>query len=233
MSRQNLAVPLMGAAALVGGGVYYMRQPSNTSGDPAQQIANTDKRRPTSDETTSDKATESRKRAADAKRDNGLGGAGVGFNNNTGGAELSSGNQSGTSADGRGAPKGPKEKFPNDAGQVGGGYGSGNANTRAVETHGPSMTPGSSTATGAVGGGKSSGGGGGGGDAASSSNSSGIGSKLQGFFGTGGGQGGEKVRQAPVDTKIASNHADTPTKKGGSPWDKHRRDVTAVSDTES
>ncbi|KAK2060025.1 hypothetical protein LY76DRAFT_591754 [Colletotrichum caudatum] len=95
------------------------------------------------------------------------------------------------------------------------------------------MTPGSSTATGSVGGGKSGGGGGGGGDAVSSSNGSGIGSKLQGLFGTGGGQGGEKKRQAPVDTKIASHHADTPTNKGGSPWDKHRRDVTAVSDTES
>ncbi|KAK2025114.1 hypothetical protein LX32DRAFT_703994 [Colletotrichum zoysiae] len=233
MSRQNFAAPLMGAAALVGGGVYYMRQPSNTSGDAAQQVANADKPRLTSDETAAatDKATERRKRAADAKRDNGLGGAGVGFNNNTGGAELSSGNQSGTSADRRDAPRGPKEKFPDDAGQVGGGYGGGNANTRAVETHGPSMTPGSSTATGAVGGGKS--GSGGGGDAVSSSNGSGIGSKLQGFFGTGGGQGGEKKRQAPVDTKIASHHADTPTNRGGSPWDKHRRDVTAVSDTES
>ncbi|KAK2006308.1 hypothetical protein LZ32DRAFT_102406 [Colletotrichum eremochloae] len=228
MSRQNFAVPLMGAAALVGGGVYYMRQPSNTSGDAAQQIANSDKSRPTSDET----ATESRKRAADAKRDNGLGGAGVGFNNNTGGAELSTGNQSGTSADRQGAPKGPKDKFPSDAGQVGGGHGSGNANTRAVETHGPSMTPGSSTATGAVGGGKSSGGGGGS-DTTSSSNSSGIGSKLQGFFGTGGSQDGEKKRQAPMDTKVMSHHADTPTNKGGSPFDKHRRDVTAVSDTES
>ncbi|KAK1978101.1 hypothetical protein LZ30DRAFT_752391 [Colletotrichum cereale] len=233
MSRQNLAIPLMGAAALVGGGVFFMRQPSGTSGDAAQQIANKDKPRPNSDETAAtDKATESRKRAADAKRDNGLGGAGVGLNNNTGGAELSSGNQSGTSADRRSAPKGPKEKFPDDAGQIGGGYGAGNANTRAIETHGPSMTPGSSTATGALGGGKSSGGGGGK-DTASSSNSSGVGEKLQGFFGTGGGQDKEKKRQAPVDTKIASHHADTPTNKGGSPWDKHRRDVTSVSSTES
>ncbi|KAK1994536.1 hypothetical protein LX36DRAFT_200212 [Colletotrichum falcatum] len=226
MSRQNLAVPLMGAAAMVGGGVYYMRQPSNTSGDAAQQVANADKPRPSSDDTAAD----GRRRAADAKRDNGLGGAGVGFNNNTGGAELSSGNQSGTGADRRGAPKGPKDKFPDDAGQVGGGYGAGNSNTRAIETHGPSMTPGSSSATGALGGGKS---GNGGADSAGGSNGSGIGSKLQGFFGTGGGQGGEKKRQSPVDTKIASHHADTPTNRGGSPFDKHRRDVTAVSDTDS
>ncbi|GKT48160.1 uncharacterized protein ColSpa_08341 [Colletotrichum spaethianum] len=227
MSRQNLAVPLMGAAALLGGGVYYARKPSNTSGDASQQIANADKPRPTSDEM----ATQDRKRAADAKRDNGLGGAGVGLNNNTGGAELSSGTRSGSSGN-RDTPKGPSEKFPSDAGQIGGGYGGGNSNTRAIETHGPSMSPGSSTATGALGGGKSNGGGGGS-DTASSSNGSGVGSKLQGFFGTGGGQNGEKKRQAPVDTKIASHHADTPTNKGGSPWDKHRKDVTSVSDTES
>ncbi|GKT54665.1 hypothetical protein ColTof4_08472 [Colletotrichum tofieldiae] len=220
MSRQNLAVPLMGAAALLGGGVYYARKPSNTSGDASQQIANADKPRPTSDET----ATENRKRAADAKRDNGLGGAGVGTNNATGGAELSTGNRSGSSAN-HDAPKGPSEKFPSDAGEVGGGHGRGNSNTRAIETHGPSMSSGSSTVTGALGGGGS--------DTAGSSNSSGIGSKLQGFFGTGGSQDGEKKRQAPVDTKIASHHADTPTNKGGSPWDKHRKDVTAVSSTES
>ncbi|GJC80358.1 hypothetical protein ColLi_03196 [Colletotrichum liriopes] len=220
MSRQNLAVPLMGAAALLGGGVYYARKPSNTSGDASQQIANADKARPTSDET----ATENRKRAADAKRDNGLGGAGVGTNNATGGAELSTGNRSGSSAN-HDAPKGPSEKFPSDAGEIGGGHGRGNSNTRAIETHGPSMSSGSSTATGALGGGGSG--------TTSSSNGSGIGSKLQGFFGTGGSQDGEKKRQAPVDTKIASHHADTPTNKGGSPWDKHRKDVTAVSSTES
>ncbi|WQF77505.1 hypothetical protein CDEST_02519 [Colletotrichum destructivum] len=227
MSRQNLAIPLMGAAALVGGGVYYARTPSSTSGDAAQQISNTAKPRPTSDQT----ATEDRKRAADAKRDNGLGGAGVGMTNNTGGAELSTGNRSGASGNSD-TPKGPRDKFPSDAGEIGGGHGRGNSNTRAIETHGPSMTPGSSTATGALGGGKDKGSG----SAPDTSNqSSGVGSKLQGFFGTGGGeaQKGEKSRQAPLDTKIASHHADTPTNKGGSPWDKHRRDVTAVSSTES
>ncbi|GJC92591.1 hypothetical protein ColKHC_01417 [Colletotrichum higginsianum] len=217
MSRQNLAIPLMGAAALVGGGVYYARTPSSTSGDAAQQISNTAKPRPTSDQT----ATEDRKRAADAKRDNGLGGAGVGMNNNTGGAELSTGNRSGASGNS------DTPKVPSDAGEIGGGHGRGNSNTRAIETHGPSMTPGSSTATGALGGGKDKGSG--------SAPTLRTKAPLQGFFGTGGGeaQKGEKSRQAPLDTKIASHHADTPTNKGGSPWDKHRRDVTAVSSTES
>ncbi|KAJ0161538.1 hypothetical protein CTA2_6053 [Colletotrichum tanaceti] len=238
MSRQNLAIPLMGAAALVGGGVYYARTPSSTSGDAAQQISNKAKPRPTSDQT----ATEDRKRAADAKRDNGLGGAGVGMTQNTGGAELSSGNRSGASGN-NDTPRGPRDKFPSDAGEIGGGHGRGNSNTRAIETHGPSTTtPGSSTSTGALGGGKDKGKDKGSSSSSSSgsasdasNNSSGVGAKLQGFFGTGGGQAqkGEKSRQAPLDTKIASHHADTPTNKGGSPWDKHRRDVTAVSSTES
>ncbi|KAK1535995.1 hypothetical protein CPAR01_09537 [Colletotrichum paranaense] len=196
MSRQNYAVPLMGAAALLGGGIYYVRKPSTTAGDPAQQIANNaDNSRP-----SSDAVAEQRKKAADAKRDNGLGGAGIGTNTGaTGGAELSTGNRGGSSAD-RDTPKGPKDKFPSDAGEIGGGPGRANSNTRAIETHGPSMT-------------RSSG-----------SSGEGIGSKIQGFF-TSSSKNNEKPRQAPVDTKIVSHSPDTPTNRGGSPWDKERRDV--------
>ncbi|KAL0781800.1 hypothetical protein CaCOL14_003135 [Colletotrichum acutatum] len=216
MSRQNYAVPLMGAAALLGGGIYYVRQPSTSSGDPAQQIANNaDNSRP-----SSDAVAEQRKKAADAKRDNGLGGAGIGTNTGaTGGAELSTGNRGGSSAD-RDTPKGPKEKFPSDAGEIGGGPGRANSNTRAIETHGPSMTPGSSTLTGALTGksnGPSTSG-------SSGSSGEGIGSKIQGFF-TSSSKSNEKPRQSPVDTKIVSHSPDTPTNRGGSPWDKERRDV--------
>ncbi|KXH63117.1 hypothetical protein CSAL01_13127 [Colletotrichum salicis] len=218
MSRQHYAVPLMGAAALLGGGIYYVRQPSSNPGDAGQQIAtNADNSRP-----TSDAVTEQRKKAADAKRDNGLGGAGIGTNTGaTGGAELSTGNRGGSAAD-RDTPKGPKDKFPSDAGEIGGGPGRGNSNTRAIEAHGPSMTPGSKTLTGALSG-KSSG------PSTSGSSDSGgsgegIGSKIQGFF-TSSSKGNEKVRQSPVDTKIVSHSPDTPTNRGGSPWDKERRDV--------
>ncbi|OHE90378.1 hypothetical protein CORC01_14326 [Colletotrichum orchidophilum] len=223
MSRQNYAVPLVGAAALLGGGIYYVRKPSTTSGDASQQIANADKSRPSSDE-----VADQRKKAADAKRDNGLGGAGIGTNTGaTGGAELSTGNRGGSSAD-RDTPKGPKEKFPSDAGEIGGGPGRANSNTRAIETHGPSMSPGSNTLTGALSGksnGPSTGG-------SSSGSGEGIGSKLQGFF-TSGSKDREKLRQSPVDTKIASHSPDTPTNRGGSPWDKERRDVTSVNRTKS
>lgn len=206
----------MGAAALLGGGIYYVRKPSTTAGDPAQQIANNaDNSRP-----SSDAVAEQRKKAADAKRDNGLGGAGIGTNTGaTGGAELSTGNRGGSSAD-RDTPKGPKDKFPSDAGEIGGGPGRANSNTRAIETHGPSMTPGSSTLTGALTGksnGPSTSG-------SSDSSGEGIGSKIQGFF-TGSSKGNEKPRQSPVDTKIVSHSPDTPTNRGGSPWDKERRDV--------
>ncbi|WYZ35093.1 hypothetical protein EsH8_I_001369 [Colletotrichum jinshuiense] len=222
MSRQSLAAPLMGAAAVLGGGVYYARQPSNTSGDPAQQVSNADHPRPSSDEVVAQK-----RQHANAKRDLGLGGAGVGNNHATGGTDIGSGLLSGNTEDpSRSTAKGPTEKFPSDAGQVGGGHGRGNSNTRAIETHGPSTSPGSSTLTGALKGENSSSGGGGG------SSEGGISEKLHGLF-TSGGKASDKPRQAPVDTKIASHHADTPTNKGGSPWDKHRRDVTAVTPTES
>ncbi|KAF6830885.1 hypothetical protein CPLU01_07074 [Colletotrichum plurivorum] len=199
MSRQNLTAPLLGAAAVLGGGIYYMRKPSSTSGDAAQQITNENKHRPTSDEMVANK-----KQQADAKRDLGLGGAGVGNNYMTGGTELGSGKKADNPN--RDVPKGPKEKFPSDAGAIGGGPGRGNANSRAIETHGPSS------------GGGSSGGG--------------ISSTLQGIFGTGGSKEGDRPSR-PVDTKIASHHADTPTNRGGSPWDKHRKDVTSVTPTES
>ncbi|OLN88329.1 hypothetical protein CCHL11_00206 [Colletotrichum chlorophyti] len=187
MSSRSYAAPALGASAFLGGMIYFARKPPATSGDAAQQIPNENKPRPTSDEVVSN-----RKQQADAKRDLGLGGAGVGMNQTTGGTELGSGLKSGnTQNPNRDSPKGPTDKMPSDAGEIGGGQGRGKANTRAIETHGP----------------------------------------LQGFFGTGGNKDGERPKQAPVDTKIPSNHADTYTKRGGSPFDKHTKDVTATSNT--
>ncbi|KAL0936095.1 uncharacterized protein CTRU02_208310 [Colletotrichum truncatum] len=250
MSRQNLAAPLLGAAALVGGGVYYTRKSTDTSGDPAQQTHG-GKPRPTTDEVVANK-----KQQADAKRDLGLGGAGVGMNQTTGGTELGSGLKSGnTENPNRDAPKGPKDKFPSDAGEIGGGQGRGKTNARSIEWQGPS-TGGSAgdSSAGSVGGGPSAqssnkedskdkpssssyagsqGNTGGGTDSNSVGSQGGISQRLQGFFRQGGDQEGEKPRQAPMDTKVASNLSDTPTKRGGSPFDKHRKDVTAVSPTES
>lgn len=56
---------------------------------------------------------------------------------------------------------------------------------------------------------------------------------LQGAAGTGGATSRNQgdLEHDPKNTKIKSNHADTPTKRGGSPFDKHRKDVTAVSGT--
>ncbi|KAF3354365.1 hypothetical protein VdG1_07597 [Verticillium dahliae VDG1] len=58
--------------------------------------------------------------------------------------------------------------------------------------------------------------------------------KLQGTAGTGGSTaGGQQYDVDPKDTRIKSHHADTPSNRGGSPFDKHRKDVTAVSETSS
>ncbi|TDZ13683.1 hypothetical protein Cob_v013162 [Colletotrichum orbiculare MAFF 240422] len=259
MSRQGFPAAIVGGAALLGGGLYFARKPAST-GDPAQQTHG-DKSRPTADE------VEAKKERANAKRDLGMGGAGVGGNHVTGGTELGSGLRSGnTENPNRERQQGPTDKMPSDAGAIGGGPGRANSNTRAIETHGPSMSP--SSANPGTGGENKSGGGSGGsggstnnssnnnnssnsssnnnsdsykkqgtsGDShgnTSGSNTSGGGSgfseKLHGLFG---GQG-ERPRQAPVDTKVASHMSDTPTNRGGSPWDKHRKDVTAVSKTES
>ncbi|KAK2729402.1 hypothetical protein CKAH01_10216 [Colletotrichum kahawae] len=187
MAARHFATPIAAGAVLLGGGLYAFNRhvkPSNPSGDPAQQVFDTKKPRPTADEVAN------KKQQADAKRDLGMGGAGVGTNHATGGTDLGSGLKSGnTENPNRDTPKGPKEKFPSDAGAIGGGHGRGNANTRAIETHGP----------------------------------------LGSIFGTGGGSQGKERHQRPVDTKVASHMADTPTNRGGSPWDKHRRDVTATA----
>ncbi|KAH0425262.1 hypothetical protein CcaCcLH18_11096 [Colletotrichum camelliae] len=207
MAARHFATPIAAGAVLLGGGLYAFNRhvkPSNPSGDPAQQVFDTKKPRPTADEVAN------KKQQADAKRDLGMGGAGVGTNHATGGTDLGSGLKSGnTENPNRDTPKGPKEKFPSDAGAIGGGHGRGNANTRAIETHGPSMSPGSSAGV--------------------SNTEGGISQKLGSIFGTGGGSQGKERHQRPVDTKVASHMADTPTNRGGSPWDKHRRDVTAAA----
>ncbi|KAF9871498.1 hypothetical protein CkaCkLH20_11145 [Colletotrichum karsti] len=204
MSKRGLVTPILGATAVLGGGVYYFRKP-NTFGDPAQHVHDTDKPRPTADEVAI------KKEQANAKRDLGMGGAGVGMNHATGGTDIGSGLKSGnTQNPNRDTAKGPTEKFPSDAGAVGGGHGRGNANSRAIETHGPSKPSGTSGSTG--------------------NTEGGISHRLQGFFGTGGHKEGDRPSTPMMDTKVASHHGDTPTNRGGSPWDKHRRDVTATAE---
>ncbi|KAI8293641.1 hypothetical protein K4K59_005606 [Colletotrichum sp. SAR11_240] len=197
------AAPIAAGAVLLGGGLYAFNRhvkPENPAGDPAQQVFNTNKPRPTADEVAN------KKQQADAKRDLGMGGAGVGMNQMTGGTDIGSGLKSGnTDNPNRDTPKGPKDKFPSDAGAIGGGQGRGNANSRAIETHGPGSSAGASNTEG------------------------GISQKLGSMFGTGGGSQGKERHQRPVDTKVASHMADTPTNRGGSPWDKHRKDVTAAA----
>ncbi|ROT35246.1 hypothetical protein SODALDRAFT_328564 [Sodiomyces alkalinus F11] len=212
MSRSTMTGPALGAAALLGGGVYMMRGSKSKNQD-----------------ATNDPAGVARKKEqADAKRDLGLGGAGVGGNTNTGGTELGSGLASGNTGENQGRWRQasgrdvPRENLP--SGGVGGGYGGNNANTRAVE-----HTKGSST---------------GGGSGAGENKTQGVGEMLQGALGSKGSreneqdrghEGGPGGRGRPEgaqgidrqDTKVWSHYGESPTKRGGGPFDKHRKDVTA------
>lgn len=198
MSRSKLTTPALGAVALIGGGLFYSRRGKSSDATPPQSEVDRKKER------------------ANAKRDLGLGGAGVGGNAITGGTELASGLGSGNSKENptratqKPAGDVPRDQLP--SGGVGGGYGGSNANSRSIELQKPG-TPGTGTGTGT---------------------GTSAGEKLQGIFGTTGsrseGPTTEKHGVDPKDTKVWSHHADTPTNRGGSPFDKHRRDVTAAAE---
>ncbi|KAL2758881.1 hypothetical protein ACRALDRAFT_1069063 [Sodiomyces alcalophilus JCM 7366] len=211
MSRSNMTAPALGAAALLGGGIYLMRG-----------------RKAKTQDATNDPAGVARKKEqANAKRDLGLGGAGVGGNTQTGGTEIGSGLASGNTGENQGrrrqSPAGdvPRENLP--SGGVGGGYGANNTNTRAIEHSKGTGTGGS----GSIG-----------------EKAKGVGEMIQGKLGTTGSRENEQDRGqeggpggTPMpegvhgvdrqDTKVWSNYSESPTKRGGSPFDKHRKDVTA------
>lgn len=201
--------PALGVAAVLGGGIYLMRGRSSSKQD-----------------ATNDPAGVARKKEqANAKRDLGLGGAGVGGNKVTGGTEIASGMASGNTGENQGrwrqAPGGdvPRENLP--SGGVGGGYGGNNADTLAL--------------------GKSNGGSSG---SSGQNKTQGLGEMLESAVGMGssegnpqdrgfsGGPGGRPKPEGAQgvdiqDTKVWSHYGESPTKRGGSPFDKHRKDVTA------
>ncbi|KAM0330114.1 hypothetical protein ACHAQA_004286 [Verticillium albo-atrum] len=235
MSGSRYTVPAVAGVTLLGGGIYMMRGRPSATDDPAQQTSRSTPR-PDADE------VERKKQQAQSKRDNAISGAGVGMTANTGGAELSGGSNAGNKLGPQHGAQQPgkgvrREDLP--SGGVGGGHGAGNSNARSIEVGGSGSGSGSGDAGGrsffsgwfGSGGGSSSG-------QNSSSEGAGMGTtlsqKLQGAAGTGGKTaGGQQYDVDPKDTRIKSHHADTPTNRGGSPFDKHRRDVTAVSDTSS
>ncbi|KAF4977553.1 hypothetical protein FZEAL_5924 [Fusarium zealandicum] len=229
----SLFIPVTAGITLLGAGVYY----------------STKKNPEVSDE-------EARRSRGQAKKNEGLGGAGIGGNAVTGGHELSHANsdrKEGTTA--------PPEKLP--SGGVGGGVGAGGANVRAIEMSAKERPGTSSTTSGSgilgslfgTGGSKSgsstdqetkdtrvasnydgtptkkdathhdqhqprvpkSGGGGSGskGDDQGSGKSSGqsVSQSLQGML-----HGGSKAEPGEQssgfrDTKVASNHTETATKR--------------------
>jgi hypothetical protein len=236
----SLFVPVTAGIAAIGAGVFYMGR-SKPDTTPEQD----------------------RKGRADAKKAEGLGGAGIGQNAVTGGHELSHAN----SRRSEGSPA-PLEKLP--SGGVGGGVGGGGSNVRTSVEMTSKKQPGTSSSSSGSGmlsslfgtGGSSTdngkgqepkdtrvasnydgtptkkdsthhdqqqprvskSGGGGGGDSSSKGKSGGnsgssdqsVGQSLQGAFGQGGGDVAEKGAQSQGfrDTRVASNHTETPTKKG-------------------
>lgn len=209
MSKQSFAAPAVAVAALLGGGVYMF------SGRSASEAP--------------DNVTKKRQQA-DAKRDLTGGGAGVGGTAQVMGAELGAGMKSGnTDNPNRDAPKSNTSRENLPSGGVAGGHGGNNSNTASIEM-GSSGSGGQGLMSSIFG------------KTApqtpssnSNSSSSGLGETLQGLAGTGGSTSRDQGNSEndPKNTKIKSNKAETPTNRGGSSFDKHRRDVTAVSNTSS
>ncbi|KAJ4203908.1 hypothetical protein NW767_004766 [Fusarium falciforme] len=104
--QRSAAVPIGAGVALLGAGIYYK---SRSKPQVSEEQARRDR--------------------AQAKKDEGLSGAGVGGNAVTGGHELSHANPQRTEGS-----TAPPEKLP--SGGVGGGVGAGDANVRSIE-----MTP--------------------------------------------------------------------------------------------
>lgn len=250
MSRSKLTAPVLGAAALLGGGLYVTsgRKGNPSGADAAQQIPDQSQQpRPDADEVAQ---AQKRREHNNGKRDLLGGGVGVGANANTGGTEIGSGIKKGNTDNPNRETSGtdaPLDKLP--SGGLAGGYGGGNTNTRAIEKGASgvaeTVSNAKSNAGGMLSGWFGGGGGGGGGDdrklspktkdgSESQDGSSGNRSAsqmLQGLAGTGGTSAGEAPGLDRKNTKIMSHHADAPTNRGGSPHDKHRRDVTATSNT--
>ncbi|KAK0388015.1 hypothetical protein NLU13_4259 [Sarocladium strictum] len=223
MSAQRFFVPAAAGATALGGYLYY-----------------NSKKAPLSRE-------DQLREKSQAKRDAGLGGAGVGQNAVTGlhekggpGSGVPTGNKDPSRAVKTDAPK---EDLP--SGGVGGGVGAGDPSTRkTVDINAKKPTYGdrdgksgsgsdsssgdqkstSSSSSNNNNNNKSSGGSSGAKDSSSKSSSGASNSaqgnsswsqSLQGIFGQGGSTAGEKddVHKKFHDTKIHSNHADTPTKR--------------------
>ncbi|KAH7350162.1 hypothetical protein B0T11DRAFT_138537 [Plectosphaerella cucumerina] len=224
MSKQSFAVPAVAVATLLGGGVYMF----NKNGRPEASAV------PSSSD-------ESKKRQqANAKRDLAGGGVGVGGTAQVMGAEVGAGLNSGnTDNPNRDHPKPNTSRENLPSGGVAGGHGGNNSNTASIEM-GSSGSGGKGLLSSIFGksdatpspqapvNSKS-------GSSSPGSGASSVSEMLQGAAGTGGSTSRDQGNSEddPKNTKIKSNHGDTPTKKGGSPWDKHRKDVTAVSDTSS
>ncbi|EMT64632.1 hypothetical protein FOC4_g10007311 [Fusarium odoratissimum] len=212
----SAAVPIISGVAALGAGVYYLGR-SKPETTPEQD----------------------RRGRAEAKKAEGLSGAGIGGNAVTGGHELSHANSNrkeGTTA--------PPEKLP--SGGVGGGVGGGGSNVRtsvemsakdqpagdgsgkeAKDTRVASNYDGTPTKRDATkhdqhqprvdksGGGDDSNNKGGSSSSSKNSNDQSARQSFQGAFGQGGGDVAERGDQSQGfrDPRVASNHAETTTKK--------------------
>jgi len=228
MSGSKYTTPALAAAAIIGGGIYMTR-----SGNPGARTQ-------TKPQSEGDDVARKREHA-DAKRDMVGGGAGVGNNKMTMGPEVGAGIKY-TDNPQRDSPKPNTSRDNLPSGGVSGGYGGNNSNAASIEM-GPSGSGGSGLFSWLFGTSKthqsSSPSGSGGERNAGTSNDKSHkdrhapGETLQGLAGTGGSSTREQSNPEddPKNTKIKSNVADSPSKRGGSPFDKHRKDVTAVEPT--
>ncbi|CAM1510488.1 Fc.00g008230.m01.CDS01 [Cosmosporella sp. VM-42] len=157
--RQRSLVPIITGGSIFAGLVFYSTRPGPRK-TPVQH----------------------RRDAAEAKKAEGLGGAGIGGNAMTGGHELSAKTDRPTET----SPA-PREKLPD--GGVGGGVGAGGSNVRKnVEMSVKKV-------------------------AGTSSSGADVSGSLGGLFGTGGRTAGEGTDPETKDTRVASNHDKTPTKR--------------------
>ncbi|KAM5343102.1 hypothetical protein ACJ41O_014068 [Fusarium nematophilum] len=159
--QRSAAVPIIAGISALGAGIYY-----TTRGKPK-----------VSDE-------QARRDRAQAKLDEGLGGAGVGGNAVTGGHELSHVDAERKKE----TSNAPLDKLP--SGGVGGGVGGGGANVRAIEMT-ERQRPGTSSST-------------------ATANASSV---LGGIFGTGGPTAGTGTDDETKHTRAASSHDGTPTRR--------------------
>lgn len=172
MSQRSL-VPVIAGTSLLGGIVFWFSRPTNKTPE------------------------ESRRARADAKKSEGLSGAGVGQNATTGGHETSQpGSGIASAQDDRDKTGTTARKDQLPSGGVGGGVGAGGSNVRAIEKSAKKSSGSSSDTT--------------------------ISSVLGGVFGTGGPSAGTGTKPESKDTKVASNYAGTPTKRNADFHDQHQ-----------